>query len=229
MKLHHWFFPPLCYQCRQKSDNGQLLCDYCWQSLPYLNPDHLCQRCGLILTTVGTACGHCLQKSFAFDRCVPMLRYTSECAPLITRLKFNGQLLLADLLGYLLAEYLSQVYQNCPLPQVIIPIPLHRKRLWKRGFNQSVELSRPLSALLNIPLDIDLLSKSRNIVAQSSLDAQKRMANVRNVFNVATHTFTHVALLDDVVTTGATVNEAAKALKVSGVKQVDVWCIARTH
>ena len=74
-----------------------------------------------------------------------------------------------------------------------------------------------------------MLSKSRNIVAQSSLDAQKRMANVRNVFNVATHTFTHVALLDDVVTTGATVNEAAKALKVSGVKQVDVWCIARTH
>jgi ComF family protein len=158
-----------------------------------------------------------------------MFNYTPDSAPLITRLKFNGQLLLSALLGNLLVEYVREVYQEKAFPEAIIPIPLHRKRLWKRGFNQSIELARPLSKQLNLPLEIDLLSKSRHVVAQSGLEAKKRRSNVRNVFSVASHNYMHVVLFDDVVTTGATVNEAAKALKAGGVKRVDVWCVARTH
>ena len=224
--LNRILFPTLCYFCRQSCVQDQRICDACVLSLPYLDIQTLCPHCGL-LSAHSIICGTCLKTPRAFDRCIPLLSYTPEVAKWIARYKFHGQLLLATLFGDLFGAHLSDTYQDQPKPEVIIPIPLHRKRLWRRGFNQSIELGQGISKTLDIPLDTQTLFKTRAIPAQSSLDAKGRQRNIKNAFGVHSHGYQYVVLLDDVMTTGSTLNEAAKQLKKSGVRQVDVWCVAR--
>jgi len=149
---------------------------------------------------------------------------------LITRLKFHQQLKYAHLLGELLAQRLSKYYQGKRLPDVLIPMPLHRQRLRERGFNQAVEIARPISRKLDIKIDLESCQRLRATVAQSTLPAAQRKNNIKNAFHInSTLRNHHVAILDDVVTTGHTIIELSRVMKEAGVKDIDIWCCTRTN
>ena len=114
------------------------------------------------------------------------------------------------------------------LPECIVPIPLSNGRIRGRGFNQSMEIARPVSRKLGIPLKPGLLERIRNTPPQSKLDIRERRRNIRNAFRFNGKASPgHVAIIDDVVTTGSTVNEAARILRLAGAKRIEVWSVAR--
>lgn len=129
----------------------------------------------------------------------------------------------------LLARLMARELADAEHPQALVPVPLHRDRLRRRGYDQALELARPLAQALGLPLRDDLLRRMRATAPQSRLAAPQRRRNLRGAFAVRTegNLPTHVALVDDVMTTGATVEAAAAALRRAGVARVDVWVCAR--
>jgi ComF family protein len=169
-------------------------------------------------------CGACLKQPPAYDRCVAALRYAFPTDRLIQALKYRGQLALAGLLADLLAE----AVRAAPRPDVLVPLPLHPERARERGFNQSAELARPLARALGLALDTAGLVRTRNTAPQAALPVDDRQRNVRGAFSCgASFAGKHVALVDDVMTSGATLNAAAKALKRAGATEVSLWVAAR--
>lgn len=153
--------------------------------------------------------------------------YASPLKELIGQLKFHGNLSYSPLLAQSFVRSLSK--RKHDLPECIIPVPLHKQRLQQRGFNQALELARIIAKQLQIPLDYTLCQRNKVTPFQSGLSAEQRKQNLRNAFNLSkAHHYKHVAIFDDVVTTGTTVNELAKQLKQSGVEIIEVWAIART-
>lgn len=144
---------------------------------------------------------------------------------LLPRLKFHRDLAA----GRLLAQAMARACGARARPDVLVPVPLHRARLRQRGYNQALELARPLGRMLGLPVRAGLLQRRRNTTAQSRLDAGARAANLRDAFAVPAHLAPppHVALVDDVMTTGATLNAAADALQDAGVERVVAWVCAR--
>lgn len=144
---------------------------------------------------------------------------------LLPRAKFHGDLPSTRLLGRLMARELADAAR----PQVLVPVPLHRDRLRRRGYDQALELARPLARALALPLRDDLLRRVRATAPQSRLASPQRRRNLRGAFAVSTSGALpmHVALVDDVMTTGATVEAAVTALRRAGVARVDVWVCAR--
>lgn len=144
---------------------------------------------------------------------------------LVTNLKFNANYKNARLLGLLLAE---QLQRRTALPECIIPVPLHEKRYQERGFNQSIEISRTVAKQLRIPLELNACIRHRNTQHQVSLPAKQRHNNIKNAFSIVRPLrYSHVAVLDDVMTTGSTVAEIASVLKTAGVQKVEIWVCAR--
>lgn len=225
--IQSWFYPAVCALCGMAGDGGFDLCAACRSDLPY--NAMACSRCALPLTgnvTPDALCGHCLRHPPAYQRTLAPFRYAPPLDHLLQRLKFNGKLVHARLLGALMAEHLAQ--RLTLLPERIIPVPLHRARLAERGFNQALELARPIARRLGVALDYTSCERLRATAAQSRLPAAQRRANVRNAFRVnGAITARHVAVVDDVVTTGNTVNELARALRRAGVKTVEIWACAR--
>ena len=172
-------------------------------------------------------CGHCQKYPPAYNTSqIPHL-YAAPLKQLITQLKFHGDLTFASLLSQSFLNSLKPRVNN--KPDCIIPVPLHRQRLQERGFNQALELARIIARQLNIPLDYSLCLRSKVTPYQSGLSAKQRKQNLKNAFKVTRpHSYKHVVIFDDVVTTGTTVNELAKQLKLSGVETIEVWAIART-
>ena len=146
---------------------------------------------------------------------------------MITRLKFGHELVFARVLGTLLARSLQRSGQ--PLPECIIPIPLHRKRLLERGFNQSAEIARHVAPRLGMRVEPRLLQRLRDTSAQSGLEAAARARNLAQAFGINRRRPVprRVALLDDVLTTGSTAESAASALKSAGCNEVELWTCAR--
>jgi ComF family protein len=146
---------------------------------------------------------------------------------LIQLLKFQGQLAAATLLGNLLQEMLTQ--RTAPLPEALLPVPLHPKRLAERGFNQALEIARVVSKPLAIPIIARTVQRHRPTPPQVSLNAKARRSNVRGAFRrQQLIQAKHVAIIDDVITTGSTVTEIAGVLKKAGVEEIEVWALART-
>jgi ComF family protein len=224
--LLFWLFPPTCLLCGAAGDDRQDLCAGCRDDLPF-NP-HACACCALPLATdEALICGQCQQNPKAFDRTTAVFRYQPPADFLIKGLKFHSRLPAGRLLGELLGETLAQ--RSDPLPECLIPVPLHRSRLRERGFNQALEIARPVARRLGIPLLPNGLRRIRHTFPQIELDGKRRLTNVRGAFVVDRPIQArHVALLDDVVTTGSTVEECAKALRRAGVETVEVWACART-
>jgi ComF family protein len=221
-----WLYPNRCILCGARGDDGLDLCAACRVELPYNHT--ACPRCGLPLPgdLPTLMCGHCLRHPPRYARTLTLCRYSNPADHLIKQLKFQGKLAHARLLGELLAAQLATRIEQPP--QRIIPVPLHRTRLRERGFNQSVELARPIAARFGIPIDVTSCVRVRATPAQSTLPAAERKANVRNAFKVRRSIpVRHVAILDDVITTGHTVNELAQALRRAGVPVVEVWAVAR--
>jgi ComF family protein len=145
---------------------------------------------------------------------------------LLLQLKFHQKLHLASLLGGLLAEALEG--RAAPLPDCLVPVPLHPQRLRERGYNQALELARVVSTRLAVPLDATLCVRQRATAPQTALDGKERRRNLHGAFTVREGNLPrHVAIIDDVVTTGTTVGELARTLRRAGVDTVEVWACAR--
>ncbi|WP_429110718.1 ComF family protein [Aeromonas media] len=216
----------LCLLCRQPCDDQPLLCRWCQQSL-----HQPCRKCRLCATPLPEhqagnelLCGRCQRRPPPWERLQVIGDYQIPYSLLIPRLKYSGQILLAPLLARLLADHL----EGDDPPEAIIPVPLHWWRQWWRGFNQAEEIGTALGELTGIPCDTRLLRRIRATPQQTRLSAGQRRRNLRGAFQIAPHHYRHVALLDDVVTTGATAGQLTRLLHESGITEVEVWAICRT-
>ncbi len=233
LSVYHWLkklqfcvFPPTCLLCGAPGEGERDLCAGCRADLP--RNEHACQRCGMPLaTTAALTCGECQLHPPPYDRTFAPLLYQPPADYLIKGLKFGGRLAIARLLGEWLGAALQQ--RESKPPEGIIPVPLHPSRLRERGFNQSVELARPVARCLDVPLLLSNVRRIRRTQPQAQLDAAARRSNVQGAFSISRAVqFRHVAILDDVITTGSTVTEIAKVLKAAGVEEIEVWAVART-
>lgn len=214
---------PPCVVCGEAGDGGLALCSPCREGLPFNR--QACAHCGLPLALAADACGRCLRRPPPQAHTAAVFVYRAPLDRLLPRAKFHGDLASARLLAALMAPALA----TAPRPQALVPVPLHGARLRRRGYDQALELARPLARALTLPLRDDLLHRVRATTAQSRLDAGARRRNLRGAFAVRADLAlpSHVALVDDVMTTGATAQAAALALRRAGVARVDVWVCAR--
>lgn len=223
--IEHWLYPPTCLLCGDAGEGGLDLCGGCLESLPRIQ--EACTRCALPLAHPGFngLCGECQQTPPAYDAALALFHYQQPVRHLIQALKFGGRLDCARTLGRLLAEHLAEHPHR---PDALVPVPLHPRRYRERGFNQSAEIALELSRRLAIPLHASLCTRIRHTPAQAGLSARQRRVNVQRAFQVAdTGLPRHVAIVDDVVTTGTTVNELARTLRAAGVVCIQVWAVAR--
>jgi ComF family protein len=199
------------------------LCPACAGALPWNRS--ACACCGLPLPSPAAACGDCLRRPPPLTATRAVFRYAAPLDRLLPRLKFHGDLAAGRLCAGLMADALAEA----PRPQALIPLPLHRHRLRARGFDQALELTRPLGRALALPVADDLLRRVRDTAPQSRLDAPARRRNLRGAFALAPGASppAHVVLIDDVMTTGATLHAAADALLRAGAERVDAWVCAR--
>ena len=179
-------------------------------------------------------CGACLEQAPAFDATFAAVDYAAPVDQLVVSLKFGSRLALAPTFARLMRDALLLPATPQPaLPSVLLPVPLGASRLAQRGFNQALEIARPLSRTLGIKLEPRLAMRLRDTSAQSSLHPEQRRKNVRNAFMIS-HEFVdqlhgqHVGVVDDVMTTGETLNELAATLKRFGAARVTNFVFART-
>ena len=222
--IQNYFFGQKCQLCLATAA-PLAICPDCQQQLPHNNSS--CRICSLPLETdIDVICGQCQKQKPYFDTSLIPFLYETPVKQLITRLKFHHDLVAIRSLSQLFNQYFSHLTTEA---QCIIPVPLHPKRLAERGYNQALELARPVAKALSLKIDYSICKRPVQTEIQSGLSATKRKQNIKNAFNITAHSYTHVIIFDDVVTTGATVNELSKALKQSGVKTVEVWAIARAY
>jgi ComF family protein len=224
--IQDYLLPPTCILCGNKGFGSLDICEICCQRLPRNNL--CCYRCAEIFTAaiaVPALCGRCLSETPAFDETYAPFIHQEEIRHLITGLKFGAQFKNARLLGSLLAKYVDKAAEK---PDCIIPVPLHKSRYHQRGYNQALEIARTVSLSLKIPIDYSSCLRHKNTPHQTGLSAKKRRQNLRRAFSVVKPVpAKHVAILDDVMTTGSTVNALAAELRKAGVSRVDVWVCAR--
>ena len=225
--IQDWLLPRLCPACGNATGAGRALCPGCEASLPILTAG--CPRCAIPYEhpDVSGECGACQRHPPAYARSVALYRYAPPVDHFVRALKFHHDLGVAQLLGRRLAARLAELPDR---PDAIVPVPLHRQRLRLRGFNQALEIARPLARMLHVPLEPLLLERVRATGAQSDLPLEQRARNVHGAFAVRRGRPLHglrVALVDDVMTTGSTVQAASQALRGAGVEEVSVWVVAR--
>ena len=209
-----------CLLCGSASDQD-LLCSACVGSLPELTKPG-CPRCALP-TPMGEACGHCLVKPPHYDTTLAAYRYDFPLDKLVQYFKYGHRLALGDFFGKQLAALAQDLTAD-----LIIPLPLHPERLRERGFNQALELARPLSKALRIAIDATSCSRTRNTPAQANLAWREREKNIRGAFHCsADFSGKRLLLIDDVMTTGASLNECARAVKLHGASSVTLLVLAR--
>lgn len=215
-------WPSRCLCCEDPGLDGMDLCGTCEACLPVNRT--ACRACAVPLPEPGL-CGACLRAPSALTEAHAAFVYAAPLDRLLPRLKFGGDLAAGRLISQLMAMHLRGV----PRPQAIVPLPLHRARLRRRGFDQALELARPIGRALDLPVLDGALVRQRATLEQSTLSAIGRRRNVRGAFAVRPKLPlpAHVALVDDVMTTGATLRSAAAALRKAGVQRVDAWVAAR--
>lgn len=216
----------LCLLCDNKAQSSLSLCDECIPELPQNR--NACPQCGLSLEKPSLPlCGKCQTQAPIITQTITPFTYEYSIKHLITELKFKKKLINAQLLGKLLSRHINE--QNIHLPDFLLPVPLHKKRLRDRGFNQAMELCRVLSKELSIPILASNIEKTKATPPQAKLTAKQRKNNLRSSFalrkNIPSAT---IAIVDDVITTGTTMYEIAKLLKKSGAPKLQAWACART-
>lgn len=234
-KVYNWLntalnglYPPTCLLCGTTGHAGRDLCAGCHADLPF-NRD-CCSRCALPLPADRprpSLCGACQKKPPLYQVCHAAFRYEGQVPQLVAGLKFHGRLSCGRLLGQYLAQALQE--RQAERPELILPVPLHRTRLQDRGYNQAVEIAREVGHALRIPVDPARCVRKLATPPQTGLEQRERRRNLRGAFDLSRPVRAgHVAVLDDVVTTGSTVTELTRLLKRAGVGRIDVWAVART-
>lgn len=228
--------PSFCVLCSIKGDTN--ICADC--SAKFFN--HRTPRCyqcadalpGLARNGMHSLCGNCLRNSPAFDATVVATNYAAPVDQLILSLKFGANLVLAPLFSRLLANALLDTDSKCiPMPTILTAVPLGPQRLIERGFNQALEIAKPLSRALAIPLDPHLAVRVRETDSQSTMHPSERRKNVRGAFTVPETAIDlikrrHIGIVDDVITTGNTLDELAATFKRFGAARVTNLVFART-
>lgn len=230
INLLSWALPVHCVLCNRRTEKSRPnLCVECENDLPWLQ--NVCIRCGLPLVAEnnGLTCGQCLQRPPGYQQLRALFRYDTPINNMILQLKFHKKLIYAHLLGELLATRCIAHYTTTKTPTILLPVPLHPRRLRERGFNQAIEIARPVAKRLQIPIGYSHTKRLKYTQAQMELPLEERLQNVKHAFSAnAALKGMHVAVIDDVITSGHTINAFVAALHAAGVAQVDVWGIART-
>ena len=213
-----------CYLCDEIHNQVDILCQNCANDLPVNHA--ACPVCARFDTT-SQICPACLKrKKIYVDSSIAMFQYDYPVNHLIFRAKYQQGLEMAHYLGTLLAKTL--LGRKILIPDLIIPIPLHPIRQLMRGYNQALEIARPISALLESKLETQACRRIRATLPQTKLPMKQRYRNVKGAFAISrTISCKNVAIVDDVVTTGSTVNEMAKVLRQAGVEKIQVWACAK--
>lgn len=219
--------PSRCFWCHGLVAAGHCACAACNAALPW--NARACRACSVPIAAgqATSVCGDCLRDAPAQDRSWTAFRYEGPIAAAIVDLKFHGRLMPAHVVGRLMAQHLARRAE--PLPDLLVPVPLSPARLRRRGYNQALQLGRALTGVLAVPLAAAAARRTRDTREQTRLDAAQRRRNVRGAFAVhaAAVRGRHVAVLDDVITTGATVAELAGALRAAGAVRIEAWAAAR--
>lgn len=199
----------------------ELLCRACAHGLPRLAASR-CPRCALP-TPSGEQCGRCLTRAPHYDRTLAAFNYGFPLDKLVQSFKYAHRLALGRYLGRELATLAAGIE-----PDLIVPLPLHLTRLRERGFNQALELARPVASTLGVPLDARICVRTRHTPAQAGLPWKERAKNVRGAFHCTGDlSGKRVLLVDDVMTTGASLDECARTLKLHGAAEVTLLVVAR--
>jgi ComF family protein len=211
--------PESCQLCGRPRP-GQSLCGGCRADLPWIRV--ACPVCACPLPEAAV-CGRCLRRPPPWLAALAPLAWAFPVDRLVGRLKYSGALFHAPLLGALLADAAAGRAVD-----LVVPMPLHPKRLRQRGYNQALEIARPVARRLGVPLGYDVCRRVRAAPPQAGLPARARRRNVRGAFEAADGMEgLAVAIVDDVLTTGATAAEAARALARAGASRIEIWSVAR--
>lgn len=204
------------------------LCDGCRNDLPAIR--WACRTCALPLAFPhpGLQCGECQVSPPPISRTLIPWRYQFPVDGMIGRYKYHGHRKFVRPLLAGMGEYLEQQLEPEQLPDVIIPTPMHWARKWQRGFNQAQDIAEYMGLRLDIPVGHGMVRRKRRVRAQRGLNRASRLTNLAGVFEVRGPVPERVAIVDDVVTTGATVRILARALQEAGARDVQVWALART-
>jgi len=213
-------WPQACQLCGAEGKKG-MLCGPCLEDLPWL-PARRCAQCAVPLAS-GGICGACLDRPPRFDRVEAVFAYGFPVDGLVQACKYGGRLALAGLLGGQLARAVTGGVD------AIVPMPLAARRLAERGFNQALEIARPVARATRVPLLRNACRKVADTPPQAALPWDERARNVRRAFVCdADFRGMRVAVVDDVLTTGATLNKLARVLRKAGAVEVVGWVVART-
>jgi len=230
-RLLNLVFPPQCLHCDALVPQNGTLCLPCWQQVQFIS-DPLCECCGLPFefAEAGSMCADCLHTRPPFAHARTALRYDDHSSALITRLKYADQTQLAAVYGPWLAKAGKELIARS---DAIVPVPLHYFRFVKRRYNQSALLAQSLAKHTALPVLPDILTRTRPTKPQTGLTRKQREDNVKGAFS-ANPKHTHhikgknILLVDDVFTTGSTLQACTKALLKAGAMQVNVLTLART-
>ena len=232
-KISKSCLPDYCLLCNLHSQKG-LICDICHDAI--LTERTYCLHCGSGLTTTQLYCGECLQYPFYFDQLHAIANYQPPFPDLIKQLKYNNQLMYADLLGLLLAQSIKSRYSSLALQNIdyLIATPLHDKKHRQRGFNQAQLIAEALVKELPLTMASSTIIRNKQTIPQEGLTRHQRTKNLNNAFTLTDEAKAelkgkYIVLLDDVVTTGATINSLCQCLLAAQVTRIDVWCICRTE
>lgn len=220
--------PGVCLLCNQRSGVAIDLCAHCRAALPWIS--HPCCSCALPLAEPGRLrCHACDAHPPPFVRAIAPLGYVEPVTRMVHRLKFNGNRIDARVLGHMVADAIRAAYNDEPLPELILPVPLSRARLLRRGHNQSALLARWVGGALALPVDYHACRRTRNTPPQTGLSRNARLRNLVGAFMVDRPLAgLRVAIIDDVMTTGSTAAALARVVLAAGAAEVHVWTAART-
>ncbi|RCX08856.1 ComF family protein [Marinomonas foliarum] len=231
-EVYRGLFFNQCYICHAKAKNT--LCQHCKQGLP-TNHTH-CHQCKRPTHTHNILCGQCQSNPPAYQVCVAPYQFEGVIKTLIHGIKFNQRNQYIRPLTFLLSEQLIESYLDQSWPEQLLYVPSHPSRIKERGFCQTkamaTQLTRELKQHLgdkcpNLPKK-NPIKKIKNTQAQHSLSRKERLKSPKNSYLITPPTAKHIALFDDVMTTGSTIEHCTKLLLAAGVEQVDIWVIART-
>ena len=243
------WIPSKCTLCQTATRHRHGLCVDCEAALPFVNPATVCRTCAASLPSLDaevsaavspflfdlTKCPICDYEQPPLDVMRSVFEYRTPVDFWVPQVKFHRNLALARLMGELCADRLRALGPSLDRwPDALIPVPLHTSRLKERGFDQPLELAKPMASRMGIALRTDILERRRATVKQSETDLEHRQSNLIGAFcakiDASSPTFpAHVAILDDVMTTGATLHEAALCLLDAGVTRVEAWVVARAE
>jgi ComF family protein len=226
-------FPPQCMLCHEAVQQQGTLCAGCWPKLAFIS-EPFCDSCGQPFDfSLGRdiLCAECLRETPAFARARSVMRYNDVSRPLVTRLKYADQQHLAAMYGGWLKNSGRELIESS---DIMVPVPLHYWRFLGRRYNQSALLAYALARHCGLPVLPDALARRRATRPQPGLTRRQRKANVRGAFHVPARNAAliqnkRLLLIDDVMTTRATVNECCKTLLLAGAAQVNVLTLARKY